>query len=48
MMARMQAELVLEAMIPRIAEIRLAGLPVRRLNNMLHALARLPFEIIAA
>jgi cytochrome P450 len=48
MVARMEAELVLGAMIPRIAEIRLAGPPVRRLNNTLHALASLPVEIIAA
>ena len=48
MVARMEAELVLEAMIPRIAEIRLAGPPVRRLNNTLHALASLPVEIVPA
>lgn len=46
MVARLEAELVLEAMIPRIAEIRLAGPPVRRFNNTLHALASLPVEII--
>ena len=45
MVARMEAEAVLDAMIPRIAEIRLAGEPVRRLNNTLHALSRLPVEI---
>ena len=45
MVARMEAEAVLDAMIPRVAEIRLAGEPVRRLNNTLHALSHLPVEI---
>lgn len=48
MVARMEAEAVLDAMIPRIAEIRLAGEPVRRLNNTLHALSQLPVEIVPA
>jgi 4-methoxybenzoate monooxygenase (O-demethylating) len=48
MVARMEAEAVLSALIPRVAEIRLAGAPERRLNNTLHALASLPVEIIAA
>lgn len=46
MVARMEAEAVLDAMIPRIAEIRLAGAPARRLNNTLHALAALPVEVV--
>lgn len=45
MVARQEAEMVLEALIPRIAQIRLVGPPVRRLNNSLHALASLPVEI---
>lgn len=45
MVARMEAEVVLEAMIPRIRTIRPAGSPVRRLNNTLHALASLPVEV---
>ena len=45
MVARQEAELVLEALIPRVKSIRLAGPPVRRLNNTLHALASLPVEI---
>jgi cytochrome P450 len=48
MVARLEAELVLEALIPRVAEIRLDGAPVRRLNNTLHALASLPVEIVPA
>jgi 4-methoxybenzoate monooxygenase (O-demethylating) len=48
MVARMEAEAVLDAMIPRIAAIKLAGDPVRRLNNTLRALAHLPIEVIPA
>lgn len=46
MVARMEAEALLSAMIPRIAEIRLTGEPKRRLNNTLHALSSLPVEIV--
>ncbi len=46
MVARMEAEALLKALIPRVREIRLAGAPVRRLNNTLHALASLPVELI--
>ena len=45
MVARMEAEVILNAMIPRIAAIRPAGEPVRRINNTLHALASLPVEV---
>jgi 4-methoxybenzoate monooxygenase (O-demethylating) len=45
MVARMEAEAILDAMIPRVAQIRLVGEPVRRLNNTLHALSQLPVEI---
>lgn len=48
MVARLEAEAMLEALIPRIARFRLAGAPVRRLNNTLHALGSLPVEIEAA
>lgn len=48
MVARLEGELVLEAMLPRIAELRLAGPPVRRLNNTLHAIESLPVEIVPA
>jgi 4-methoxybenzoate monooxygenase (O-demethylating) len=48
MVARMEAEAILEAMIPRIAEFVLVGKPVRRLNNTLHALSHLPVEILPA
>jgi cytochrome P450 len=45
MVARIESEVLLEALIPRIRSIRLTGTPVRRLNNTLHALASLPVEI---
>jgi 4-methoxybenzoate monooxygenase (O-demethylating) len=48
MFARQEAEVLLEAMIPRIAEIRPAAEPRRRLNNTLHALASLPVELVPA
>ncbi|MGZ8311141.1 MAG: cytochrome P450 [Allosphingosinicella sp.] len=48
MVARLEGELVLEALIPRVREIRLAGEPERRLNNTLHAIAHLPVEIVPA
>lgn len=48
MVARIEADLLLEAMIPRIRSLALGGPPERRLNNSLHALARLPVEIVPA
>jgi 4-methoxybenzoate monooxygenase (O-demethylating) len=45
MMARMEAEVLLEALVPRVRRLRLTGMPVRRINNTLHALASLPIEI---
>ena len=48
MVARLEGELVLEALLPRVRSIRLADPPVRRLNNTLHALASLPVEVEVA
>lgn len=48
MVARLEAEVILEALLPRVAEIKRTGLPVRRLNNTLHALAGLAVELVAA
>ncbi len=48
MVARLEAEAVLDAMVQQVAEIRPAGEPQRRLNNTLYALAELPVELIAA
>jgi 4-methoxybenzoate monooxygenase (O-demethylating) len=48
MVARLEAEAVLGALIPRVAEIRLAGTVLRRLNNTLHAVSALPVELIGS
>ncbi len=48
MVARLEGELVLNALLKRVSGIRLAGPPVRRLNNTLHAIASLPVEIVPA
>jgi len=45
MVARLEADVLLEAMVSKIASIRPVGAPVRRLNNTLHALASLPVEV---
>jgi 4-methoxybenzoate monooxygenase (O-demethylating) len=45
MMARMEAEVLLEALVSRVKSLRLTGAPVRRINNILHALSSLPIEI---
>jgi 4-methoxybenzoate monooxygenase (O-demethylating) len=42
MVARLEMEVLLKAMLVRVAKIRLEGVPQRRINNTLHALARLP------
>lgn len=48
MLARQEAEVVLDAMLPRIARIEAAGPSRRRLNNTLHALASAPVRVTAA
>lgn len=45
MVARLEAELVLEALIPRVATMRITAPPKRRLNNTLHAIASLPLQV---
>jgi 4-methoxybenzoate monooxygenase (O-demethylating) len=45
MVARLEAEMVLNALIPRIKAIHMTETPIRRLNNTLHAIAHLPVEI---
>lgn len=45
MVARQEAEILLDALLGRVAAMRSAGEPVRRLNNSLHALASLPVEL---
>lgn len=48
MVARMEAEAVLDALIPRVAEIRTTGAAVPRLNNTLRAFASIPVELVPA
>lgn len=45
MVARLEAEMILNAMIPRIATLRAIGPAERRLNNTLHAIAHLPVAV---
>ncbi len=44
MVARQEAEVVLNALLARVASFRLTGPVTRRLNNTLHALGSLPIE----
>ncbi len=48
MVARMEAEAVVSALLPRVADIRAAAPATRRLNNTLHAIGTLPVELIPA
>lgn len=48
MVARLEAEAVLGALVRRVAEIRPAGPTERRLNNTLHAVSSLPVELVPA
>lgn len=48
MMARLEAEVILDALLSRVSRIELAGEPTRRLNNTLHALASAPIEVTPA
>lgn len=45
MIARLEAELILEALLPRVQSIELAGDAVVRLNNTLHAFASVPVRV---
>ena len=45
MVARLEGELIGTALAERVASIRLAGAPVRRLNNTLHAIDSVPVEV---
>jgi hypothetical protein len=45
MVARQEAEVMLEALLARAKTLRLAGDPVRRLNNTVHAIESLPVEV---
>ncbi len=48
MIARLEAELLLDALVRRVAEIRPAGEPRRKLNNTMRALESLPVELVPA
>ena len=43
--ARLEGEIMLTALAERIGQIELAGQPVRRLNNTLRGLSRLPLRV---
>ena len=45
MVARLEMEAVLEALLHSVESFRLAGSPQRRLNNTLHAYSSLPIEV---
>jgi cytochrome P450 len=45
MVARQEAEVVLNSMLARVKAIRLAGPVIRRLNNTLHAMHSLPIDV---
>lgn len=45
MVARFEAECLIDAMIPACTSIRLAGIPERRLNNTLRAFGQLPIVL---
>ena len=48
MLARLETEMILGALLKRFASIEWAGEPTRKLNNTLRQLARLPVRLISA
>jgi hypothetical protein len=48
MLARLESEMVLAALIPRVEKIEIIGEPVRKLNNSLRQLASLAIELTPA
>jgi hypothetical protein len=46
--ARLEGEVVLTALAKRVSRIELIGVPERRLNNTLRALASMPVRLIPA
>jgi cytochrome P450 len=48
MVARLEAEAVLKALVAQVAEIRVKAPAERRLNNTLHAVSKLPLELVPA
>ena len=43
--ARLEAEMMIGALMRRVKRIEIAGEPVRKLNNTLRSLASLPVEV---
>ena len=48
MLARLESEMILTALLPRVARIEIVGEPVRKLNNSLRQLAHLPVQLTPA
>ena len=48
MLARLEAEMILGALLKRFRAIEIAGEPIRKLNNTLRQLARLPIRLTPA
>jgi len=48
MVARLEAEVLLNALLERVADFQLEGPPTFRLNNTLHGLETLPLRVRAA
>ncbi len=48
MLARLESEMLLAALLPRVSKIEITGEPVRKLNNSLRQFARLPVELTPA
>jgi hypothetical protein len=48
MLARLESEMLLGALLARFARIEIAGVPKRKLNNSLRQFASLPVELTSA
>jgi cytochrome P450 len=48
MLARLETEMILTALLTRVARIEIAGEPERKLNNTLRQFAKLPIELTPA
>ena len=48
MLARLESEMMLAALLPRVARIEIVGEPMRKLNNNLRQFASLPIELTPA
>jgi hypothetical protein len=48
MLARLESEMILSALLSRVSKIELAGAPVRKLNNTLRQFSRMPIKLTPA